>query len=288
MSIEVIPTGAPIGAEVRGVNIAKGVDDATFKAVQDALHAHSVIVLRNQTLTIPKQRAFAARFGMLEERAMHTVPGYKDVVCVSNVLDEAGKPIGLIDAGRIWHTDSHFIPKPSMYSMLYAVEVPQDEDGRPLGPTLFASSARAYDRLSPAMKERLAPLRAEHSIAAVYDRLHAKGFATKRAPLTPEKNRVADHPVIRTHPITGRKCIYVSEGHTSHIIGIDKEESDRLIEQLQDEIIGDEAEIYRHAWAEGDLVIWDNCSAQHYAIGDYALPKRRVMYRVSVAGEATF
>ena len=112
--------------------------------------------------------------------------------------------------------------------------------------------------------------------------------ATKRAPVTPDKNRIAVHPVIRTHPLSGRKCIYVSEGHTSHILDMDPEESRALIAELQQHIIGDEEGIYRHRWAEGDLVMWDNCSAQHYAIGDYSLPKRRLMYRISVAGEATY
>lgn len=287
MGLTIVPHGR-VGAEIHGVDLAQGIDDATFDRIRDALHQYSVIVIRDQTLTIPKQRAFAMRFGEPEYRGLFTVPGYTDVVCVSNILDEAGKPIGLIDAGRIWHSDSHFEPKPSMYSLLYAVEVPQDEDGNPLGPTLFVSTADAYDRLSDEQKRRLDGLQGENSIANVYDVLQAKGFATKRGALDPAKNRVAVHPVIRTHPYTGRKCIYVSEGHTSHILNLPREEGRRMIAELQELCIGEDAEVYRHRWAEGDLIIWDNCSAQHFAIGDYAPTQRRLMYRISVAGQETF
>ncbi len=286
--MKVIPANAPLGAEIRGVNIAREMDDATFGKIRDALHQYSVIVIRDQLLTIPRERAFASRFGVPEYRARSQVPGYTDVVCVSNILDEAGKPIGMIDAGRIWHTDSHFQQKPSMYSALYAVEVPHDEQGDPLGPTLFASTARAYDRLDGAMKERLQGLRAENTVETVLNRLAAKGLATKREPLKPGSNLIATHPVIRTHPYTGKKCIYVSEGHTARILDIPEDESAQLIADLQAEIIGDESEIYRHAWAEGDFVIWDNCSVQHYALANYALPARRLMYRISVAGEVTY
>jgi taurine dioxygenase len=290
MAIEVIPSSAPIGAEIRGVNLAHELDEETFQQIRDALHRHSVIVIRDQSITIPKQRAFASRFGPTEYRSgSYTVPGYTDVVCVSNILNEEGKPIGLIDAGRVWHTDSHFEPKPSMYSALYAVEVPFDDDGQPLGPTLFASTANAYDRLSDDMKARLEPLRAENSITQVFNVLHSRGFATKRPPLNEQqKSRVTVHKVIRTHPYTGRKCIYVSEGHTSHILDIPEDESRQLIDDLQKHILGDDSAIYRHRWAEGDLLMWDNCSSQHFAIGDYQLPKRRLMYRVSVAGEQTY
>ena len=290
MALDVIPSSAPIGAEIRGVTISAGVDDATFAQIRDALHRHSVIVLRQQWMTIPQQRAFAQRFGPTEYRSGKAmVPGYTDVVCVSNILNEDGQPIGLIDAGRVWHTDSHFEPKPSMYSALHAVEVPHDANGEPLGPTLFVSTADAYDRLSPEMKERLAPLEGENSIVNVYNKLHARGLATKRPPLNEQqKSLVNVHKVIRTHPFTGRKCLYVSEGHTARILGLPEAESDALIQELHEHIVGDESRIYRHRWAEGDLLMWDNCSAQHFAIGDYALPLRRLMYRVSVAGEATF
>jgi len=290
MAVTVVPSGKPVGAEVQGVDIAAGVDAATFEQVRDALHEHGVVCLRGQRIAPAQQLEFCGRFGRFEPHAVpkYLVPGQRDLLCVSNILDDGGQPIGLIDAGRVWHTDGHFDERPNMYSMLYALEVPRDDTGRTLGSTWFVSTAAAYDRLPQPLRLRLQGLEADNSLAAVYqalERIHAAG---KRAPLSDERqSKVVTHPVVRTHPVTGRKCVYVSAAATLRIRDIPEDESRSLIDHLQAVCIAEEM-IYRHRWEVGDLLMWDNCSTQHYAVGDYALPQRRLMHRTTIEGAIPF
>ncbi len=289
MSIEIVRSAAPLGAEIRGVDIAAGVDAPTFARIRDAVHEHSVVVIRDQKMTPEQQIAFCGRFGTLEPHVLpqYLVPGYQDLVRISNVLDDGGKPIGMIDAGRVWHSDGQFQERPNMYSMLYALEVPTAADGAPLGATLFVSTFVAYQRLSEEMKSRLAGLKAANSLAAVYESLKRGGYAAKRAPLTDEQRREVVHPLVRTHPVTGRKCLYVSKAATLRILDLPDAESRALIDQLSESCLGDDM-VYRHRWAVGDLLMWDNCSSQHFAVGDYALPQRRLMHRTTVGGTVPF
>lgn len=288
-ALHVVPSAAPLGAEVRGVDLGAGASAAAIARIKDALHAYKVIVLRGQNITPEQQIAFSAHFGPLEPHVLpqYLVPGYKQLVRVSNVLDGAGKPIGLVDAGRVWHSDGHFLDQPNMYSMLYALEIPHGEDGEPLCATRFASTAYAYAQLPDAMKRRLAGLKGVNSLAAVYAYMHGINAAKNRPPLTEAQRREVVHPVVRTHPVTGEKCIYVTRAATLRIIGLPKEESDALIAELGDWCVRDEA-IYTHRWQVGDLLIWDNCASQHLAVGDYQLPQRRLMHRTTVAGMATY
>ena len=288
-TINVVPSSAPLGAEIQGVDLGANPGPASIQAIKDALHKYKVVVLRKQAITPDQQIAFSANFGTLEphELPQYLVPGYKDLVRVSNVLDDEGQPIGMIDAGRVWHSDGHFLAKPNMYSMLCALEVPHDDAGNPLGATQFANSANAYQRLGPAMRERLGKLRSINSLSGVYASLHRAGAAKQRAPLTEAQKREVEHPVIRTHPVTGEKCVYVSKAATLRILGLSEEESGALIDELSELIVRDD-NVYTHRWAVGDVLIWDNCTTQHLAIGDYALPQRRLMHRTTVGGSATF
>jgi taurine dioxygenase len=284
-AFEVVPSGKPAGAEIRGVDVSRGVSDAVMAQVRDALHAWKVVVLRDQRITPEQQIAFSRHFGRLERHVIpqYLVPGHEDLVRVSNVLDDAGKPIGLVDAGRIWHSDGHFLAQPNLYSMLYAIEIPHGPDGSPLGATKFVNTAHAYAQLPPATQERLRGLRGANSLAHVYARMHAENAAKNRPPLTEEQKKEAVHPVVRTHPFTGEKCLYVSRASTGRIVGMDPQEGDALIGELSDWIVRDE-NVYTHRWAVGDLLLWDNCSSQHLAVGDYALPQRRLLHRTTVAG----
>jgi taurine dioxygenase len=288
-ALEVIPSSAPLGAEIRGVDIRAGLADATLARIKDALHKFKVIVLRNQRISPEQQIDFSGRFGQLEPHVLpqFLVPGYKELVRVSNVLDEAGQPIGLVDAGRIWHTDGHFLEKPNMYSMLYAIEVPHGDDGQPLGATKFVSTAYAYAQLPDATRQRIEGLKGVNSLAAVYASMHGENVARNRPPLTEAQKREVVHPVARTHPATGEKCIYVSKAATMRIVDLPKAESDALIEELSSWCVRD-AVVYVHRWQVGDLLMWDNCGSQHLAVGDYQLPRRRLMHRTTVGGMATF
>jgi taurine dioxygenase len=185
--------------------------------------------------------------------------------------------MGNADAGLTWHTDLSYTATPPRGSLLYAVEVPTNAQGETVGETWFVSTAAAYDALPPAMQQRLYGLRAIH-----------RAGAKQYAPGSTLADAVKDlpdviHPVIRTHPITGRKAIYVRAGECVGIIGMPEEEALPLIQELSDFVLRP-AFLYRHQWQVGDLLMWDNCCAQHRAIKDYTLPQRRLMYRVTVNG----
>ncbi|VTU13995.1 Alpha-ketoglutarate-dependent taurine dioxygenase [Variovorax sp. SRS16] len=281
----VTPSGAALGAEIRGIDASVPLADADLALVLQALHTHKVVVLRDQLLQPAQQIAFCARFGSLEEHvlAQFLVPGHRELVRVSNVLDAAGKPIGLVDAGRLWHSDGAFLDKPNLYSMLYAIEIPHGAGGRSLGETWFVDTAKAYESLPRAMKQRITGLTALNSLEAVYAAMHKDKAALNRPPLTEAQRRGVVHPVVRVHPHSGQLCLYVSRAATVRILGLADEDSRALIDELADWCVRDEMQ-YHHRWREGDLLIWDNCGGQHLAIGDYALPQRRLMHRATVAG----
>lgn len=288
-AISIVPSQAPLGAEIQGVDVAAGPGEATLAAVKAALHRYKVVVLRDQQITPEQQIAFCGRFGRLEPHVLpqYLVPGYRELVRVSNVLDGAGQPIGMIDAGRVWHSDGQFLECPNMYSMLYALEVPHDDSGRPLGATQFISTAHAYSLLPEEKKRRIEQLKGVNSLAAVYESLRRANVASKRAPLTEAQKREVVHPIVRTHPVTGERCLYVSRAATLRIVGLPEEESGALIDELSDWCIRDDM-VYTHRWQVGDLLMWDNCASQHLAVGDYALPQRRLMHRTTVGGAAPF
>lgn len=285
----VIPGSNGVGATVAGIEIAAGVDQADFKTVLDALHEYSVVVLPGQKLTPETQLAFARRLGELRTSFYNRygVPGFPDLSVVSNILGEDGQAIGIADAGMLWHTDASYLPKPDMYSILYGIEIPV-VDGKPRGDTLFTSSWRAFEALPAEMQARLKRLSAVHSFVGHIEKKRRAGNL-KRAPLTEaQKAELPDvlHPVVRTHPVTGRPCLYVTEGHTTKIDGIDEQESDALLNFLGEHLKNPEFQ-YRHHWTAGDLLIWDNCSAHHLAIFDYGdIPRR--MHRAGVLGAAPF
>jgi taurine dioxygenase len=287
--LDIIPSGKPAGAEIRGVDVGRGVAPEVMAQIRDALHTYKAVVLRGQKLTPQQQITFSGYFGKLERHVIpqYLVPGYEDLVRVSNILDDAGKPIGLVDAGRIWHSDGHFLPNPNLYSMLYALEIPHDDSGKALGETLFANTAHACATLPDATRQRIQGLRSANSLANVYRRMHAENAAKNRPPLTEEQKREAIHPVIRTHPVTGEKCLYVTRAATARILDLSPQESDALIGELADWCVRDEF-VYAHQWQVGDLLLWDNCGSQHLAVGDYALPQRRLLHRTTVGGAETF
>ena len=273
------PSQAPLGAEIVGVDLAADVDEPTFRAIEDAYNTHTVIVIRHQHLTPEYLLRFARRFGPLERspRTQYALPGYPDILLLSNILDADGQPIGNAEAGLTWHTDLSYTATPPRGSLLYAVEVPTTAQGEVLGETWFVSTAAAYEALPSAMQQRLQGLRAIHRAGA---KQYAPGSTLAAAVQDlPE----VIHPVIRTHPITGRHAIYVRAGECVGIVGMPEAEALALIAELSD-FVTQPAFLYRHRWQVGDVLLWDNCCAQHRAIKDYAFPQRRLMYRVTVNG----
>ena len=287
MTLDIRPFDAALGAEVHGVDLAQDLDDTTFSAIERAYNDHSVLLYRDQNIDEARHIAFSHRFGDLEIHVLdqYLHPEHPEILIVSNVMDD-DRHVGIYDAGRYWHTDLSYMAVPSRGSLLYALEVPHDAEGDPLGDTLFASTAAAYDALSAGMKHHIAGLEAEFSLANRHAKLVADGDSD--AALSDAHQAKAPpvvHRVVRTHPITGRKSIYVNEGQTSGIVGLPEDEARNLLHKLCTHCTRPEF-VYRHQWRAGDLVMWDNIPTQHLAICDYALPQRRYMHRTTLRGTA--
>jgi taurine dioxygenase len=277
--MKVIPSEAVLGAEIVGVDLTQALDACTCDAIEAAYNEHLVVVLRDQRLSPEQLLRFARRLGTLEVSpcAQFASPDYKEILILSNILDPSGKPIGNADAGQTWHTDMSYTATPPRGTVLHAVEVPHDTHGVALGDTLFASTAAAYEALPLEMQKRLHGRRAIHRAGA---KQYAPG--SKLAAAIQDMPDVT-HPVIRTHPVTGRKAIYVREGECIGIVDMPDAEARALIRELSDFVIRPEFR-YRHKWCVGDLLMWDNCCVQHLAVKDYNLPQRRLMYRVTLNG----
>lgn len=291
--------GKHLGAEISGVDLSQPMNDDSFAKVAAAFYDNEVVVFRNQKLTPEQHIAFTRRFGTLEQhvRKEHRLEGYPEILIVSNVRDDRGRAIGVEDAGRFWHSDLSYKQVPSLLSALYAIEVPI-KDGNVLGNTSFASTTAAYDALPEDMKKRLQGMKNVHSY--VYYRSQniqaQKEEQSRGARVVQEHALTEDHlrqvpdaeaPIVRTHPVTGRKGLFINEAHTSHIVGLPKAESDALLKQICAHIIRPDFR-YEHHWRAGDLLIWDNVAVQHKAHFDYDLPLRRLMYRTTVRGSAPF
>ena len=278
-SIGVVPTGAALGAEIRGVDLSRPLTETALAAIEIAFNVHSVLRFGNQRLDAPQLAAFAQHFGepqVIPYLQHYAHPERPDIMLVTNI-QENGRNIGHADAGRVWHSDMSYMERPPRATMLYALEVPE-ENGEPLGDTLFASAIAAYDALPQDTKKRLEGLSAIHRVSG---RRKATGTGSED---NPARERYPDmtHPVIRTHPVTGRKAIFVNDGECVGIVGMADEESQPLISDLARHLIGTEYQ-YRHKWQTGDLVIWDNCAVQHLAVHDYEWPRhRRLMHRMTV------
>jgi taurine dioxygenase len=281
----------PVGAEIVGVDLSRDLPDDTFAEIERVFDENGMVYFRNQKLSPEQQLRFSRRFGELEThvRQEYALPGYAQIHLISNVK-EGERSVGSAYAGDAWHTDLCFMKEPSRCSLLYAMEVPV-KDGKILGDTLFASAQYAYDTLPEDIKKKIAGLRGVqqyHRRQEMKRRERAKDHA--RPELTAEQKAMTPditQPVVRTHPKTGRKCIYVNETYTFGIEGMTEEEAQPLLRYLCDHVTRAE-HVYRHRWQVGDLIMWDNCSTQHKALGDYALPQRRLMHRTSVKGSAPF
>ena len=287
--MNIVPTGAALGAEIRGVDLARGLDAQTFLGIEDAFNRHGVIFFRSQDISVEQQIAFARRFGEVEinVNTQACLPGHPEVLLVTNIR-ENGRYIGLADAGTTWHTDMSAYACPPRCSMLHAIEVPRAADGAVLGDTIFTSAAAAYDALAPELKARLEGRRSTHSyLAKMNARKAAVGLTREITPEHLDKTPPVAHPVFRTHPVTGRRCIYVTEGECTGIDGLAEAESLSLISELHRHLI-DPRFHYRHRWRVGDVLMWDNCAVQHLAVRDYGEDQRRLMRRVTVNGSIPF
>jgi taurine dioxygenase len=277
---------AACGAEI-DFDLSAPIDDRTFAELERLFHDNIVVFFRHQRLGNDQHIAFSRRFGELEIHIVkkYLLPGYPEILLISNIRNENGEHIGLADVGFTWHTDTSYRRLPSRCSLLYAKEVPHRSDGKPLGDTVFANTIAAYEALPEAMKRRLAGRKAIHRYA-MWRRVENSPRPKLTAAQLAETPDVA-HPIVRTHPYTGRKALYVTAGECIGIEGMPEDEALDLIAELDAHCVRPEF-CYRHSWRVGDLVMWDNASAMHLAICDYALPERRLMHRTTVIGSPPF
>ncbi len=277
---------APLGGEIVGLDLSRPLDDDTFDAVRAAFLDAQVLIFRGQQDLTPEQQiAFSRRFNELQIHVLKEfhLPGHPEILVVSNVVDETGRKIGLGDAGRYWHSDLSYVAEPSLGSMLLARELPQDGSGD----TLFANMYLAYETLPKEIKQRISGRNAVHSYTLKYDALRA--ISNARNALTDEQKRQvppSSHPVVRSHPETGRKALFVSEGFTSQIEGLPEGESEELLKFLFAHSTQG-AFVYRHQWQPGDMVFWDNRATVHLAVGPTP-GQRRTLHRTTIKGDTPY
>ena len=271
------PLVGGLGAEVLGVQVA-AVDDARFPALYSAFLQHQLLLFRDQVLPPAAQVAFARRFGEVQVHVMdqYHASDYPELYTLSN-LDATGRPSGKHpDRGTMaWHTDGSWRRATGQATMLYAEQIPSSG-----GETSFADMYSAYDALEPTEAAELATLRAIHNLNFSRNRRHGEEPMTEaqRAAVPP-----VDHPVVRVHPETGRKCIFLGD-HAEAIQGMDYAEGRRLIDSLNERIVA-AARTYTHHWRPGDFMVWDNRCLLHKA-GSYDTAREpRVIRRCTIIGE---
>jgi len=272
--MKIQPMGPAIGALITEIDLRQPLDDAALSELRRALLAHHVLFFRDQPITPRQQRDLAARFGPLH---LHPVyPRHEDAPEII-VLDTSNDNPPDNDN---WHTDVTFIETPPLGAILSAQLLPPSG-----GDTLWASGIAAYEALSAPFRAMLDPLHAEHDFL--------QSFPAWRFARTPEErvrweaardqHPPVVHPVIRTHPESGRRGLFVNEGFTSRIVELDRRESDAVLAHLRVHLAKPEF-VVRWRWSPGDVAFWDNRLTQHYAVADY-LPHRRVMHRVTILGD---
>ena len=277
MTLEIHPIAGSLGAELRGPDLSQPLDDAATGAVLDALYEHKVIFFRGQELTPEQQIAFSARLGPVftdHPAYLPTLDGHREIVVLEGQ-----------DGGRanVWHCDVTISPKPPMGSVLYMKRCPGFG-----GDTMWADMSAAYDALSDRMKAYLEGLLAVHDLAGTVRSAMRERSQGARGPAgnMPDLSSLptAVHPVVRTHPVTGRKILFVNPTFTSHIEGLPPSEGDAVLDFLYAHQIQPEFQC-RWRWQVGDLAIWDNRATHHYAIADYG-DEERTIHRVTLEGEA--
>ena len=278
--IEVSPTQAALGAEVRGVDL-RNLDELQFSALKRAWHDHQVILVRGQTLSDQDLIAFSRRFGDLDwapvqETGRLFVEGLPEIYIVSNVTVN-GQPIGSLGAGEaVWHTDMSYLDVPPMASMLYALEVPPAG-----GNTSFCSMYAVYEALPDELKRRIASLKIKHD--GTYN---SGGYLRQGVTATddPRMSPGAVHPLVCTHPDTGRRMLYLGRRRNAYLVGLELADSEALLDELWSYVERPEF-AWEHVWRVGDLVLWDNRCTMHRR-DPFDDSARRIMHRTQIKGSA--
>jgi len=277
MSLTITPISSALGAQIDGVDLTRPLSPQQRDAIEQALLEHQVIFFKDQSITPQQQARFAANFGDLHIHPIYpNVPEQPEVL----VLDTA---VTDVRDNAVWHTDVTFLPTPAMGAVLSAKQLPAFG-----GDTLWASGIATFEGLSRPLQVLLDGLTATHDFT--------KSFPLERFGSTPEdflrweqtrkNNPPLSHPVVRTHPVSGRKSLFVNEGFTTKINELSEAESEAILKLLFAHSTRPEYTI-RWRWQENDVAFWDNRVTQHYAVDDYR-PNRRVMHRATILGDAPF
>ena len=276
MTFSIIPSGATLGAEVRGLDLTRPLTEATTVALRQALLKHLLLVFPEQYLTAGQLVDFCRCFGPITRHILDQFhhPEEHDLCIISNVLESGKGRTTARTAGSYWHSDLSYLAKPAETSMLYAIEVP--ETG---GATLFCNMYAVYEELPEAMRSRIAGVTAVHNI------MSGTG-ASSKVPLTEvQRAKVPDaiHPIVLRHPETGRKAWFVNPGFTRHVVELDAAVGATLLEELFAH--ANEARFtYRHKWQAGDVTLFDGRASMHSATGGYTNADRRTLWRAFMGG----
>jgi taurine dioxygenase len=283
VGINVNPLSDVMGCEITGVDLSNPLDGRTFAQIQKAFHDHQVIAIRDQEISPEHQVAFTRRFGEVEPHntTEFVIPEAPQVLVLSNDVRD-GKPIGVIDAGDYWHSDSSHRKIPSKATILHSLKNPSVG-----GDTLFANMYSAYETLPEEVKQRIEGLQGIHAASKLKnkrvqvskDRPGANDFYASRL-----GRPNVTHSIVMVHPATGRKALYISPRFTIGIVGMPEAEADELLDLLFDHQLKMQFQ-YHHKWHDNDVVMWDNRCLLHRAGGGYEYPNIRLLHKTVVAGD---
>ena len=273
MKLELNPLCGALGAEVNGVDLSDDLESATMNAIKKAFDENIVLLFRKQNLTPAQHVDFTSFFGPVEAHPLGSREGAQAQPEILVLENRADTPAPRND---FWHSDISFAECPPLGSVLHALEVP----GEGLGDTLFCNMYKVFEELSPGLQKTLEGLRALHSAEALVMRNNANDNNAKPISSIPD---LVSHPVVRTHPETSRKALYINPYYTESFEGWSPAESKLLLDWLTKRANRPE-NIYRHRWKKGDVLMWDNRCAMHYAVYDYG-SKARLFHRATAAGD---
>ena len=285
------PTGAVLGATVRGIDLSQPITEPDFGRILLALGRHGVLCIPNQVLNIGDVQRFSELFGEIQGSISRRPDADKmqhpDVGTLSNIKED-GKYIGSPDAGQDWHTDMSYRDVMGFVNVLYGIRIPH-RDGKPLGGTEFSNMHAVYDALPTDLKQRLDGMTATHDFEKFWENMR-QSHGSGRPPLTDEqrlRRPPVVHPVFLTHPITGRKVLYANPGYAVRINELSQRESDEILAWLFDFQLQPRFR-HTHRWTENDLLIWDNLGTIHRAIADYRPDEIRLIRRCQVLATRAF
>ncbi|MDC6379022.1 taurine dioxygenase [Pseudomonas graminis] len=277
MSIDIHPLSPALGAQISGVDLSRDLTGEQRNVIEQALLDHQVLFFRDQPITPQQQARFAANFGDLHIHPIYpNVPEQPEVLILDTAVTD-------VRDNAVWHTDVTFLPTPALGAVLSAKQVPAYG-----GDTLWASGIAAFEALSRPMQMLLDGLTATHDFTRSFplERFGNTAEDLARWEETRRKNPPLSHPVIRTHPVSGRKALFVNEGFTTRINELEAAESEAILKLLLAHGTRPEFTL-RWRWQTNDVAMWDNRVTQHYAVDDYR-PQRRVMHRATILGDAPF